>query len=91
MGKVRPEEAVALAKKKGLAAIAIVDHESVEGIQEAVEAGERYGVEVIPGVELMFEEAHREAHIIGHFNDWKNRARLTEIGRAQAARGWRGE
>lgn len=89
MGKVRPEEAVALAKKKGLAAIAIVDHESVEGIQEAVDTGERYGVEVIPGVELMFEEAEKEAHIIGYFVDWRNRALLTEISRSQAARGWR--
>ncbi|MFN4133957.1 MAG: PHP domain-containing protein, partial [Candidatus Hadarchaeales archaeon] len=89
MGKLRPEEAVVLAKKKGLAAIAIVDHESVEGIQEAVDAGERYGIEVIPGVELMFEEAQREAHIIGYFIDWRNRALLTEISRSQAARGWR--
>ncbi len=89
MGRVSPAEAVRLAKEKGLAAIAIVDHESVEAIPEAVEAGERYGVEVIPGVELMYEEGPREAHIIGYFIDWKNRSLLTEISRSQAARAWR--
>jgi hypothetical protein len=89
MGRVSPAEAVRLAKEKGLAAIAIVDHESVEAIPEAIDAGERYGVEVIPGVEIMYEEGPREAHIIGYFIDWKNRALLTEITRSQAARGWR--
>ena len=89
MGRVSPAEAVRIAKEKGLAAIAIVDHESVEAIPEAVEAGEKYGVEVIPGVELMYEEGPREAHIIGYFIDWKNRTLLTEISRSQAARAWR--
>jgi hypothetical protein len=89
MGRVTPAEAVALAKEKGLAAIAIVDHESVEGIPEAVEAGESYGVEVIPGVELMFEEGVREAHIIGYFIDWRDHTLLREISRSQAARAWR--
>lgn len=89
MGRVSPTEAVAMAKKKGLKAIAIVGHETVEGIPEAVEAGASYDVEVIPAVELMFEEGPREAHIIGYFIDWRNRTLLTEISRSQAARGWR--
>jgi hypothetical protein len=89
MGRVTPTEAVALAKKRGVAAIAIVDHESVEGIPEAVEAGESYGVEVIPGIELMYEEGPREAHVIGYFIDWRNPTLLREIARSQAARAWR--
>jgi len=89
MGRVSPTEAVVLAKKKGLAAIAIVDHESVEAIPDAIEAGKEYGVEVIPGVELLYEEGPREAHIIGYFIDWRNRTLLTEISRSQAARAWR--
>jgi hypothetical protein len=89
MGRVTPTEAVALAKERGLAAIAIVDHESVEAIPEAVEAGESYGVEVIPGVELTFEAGPREAHIIGYFIDWRNRILLREIGWSQSTRAWR--
>jgi hypothetical protein len=89
MGRVTPAEAVALAKEKGLAAIAIVDHESVEGIPEAVEAGESHGVEVIPGIELIFEEGPREAHVIGYFIDWRNPTLLREVSRSQAARAWR--
>jgi hypothetical protein len=89
MGRVSPAEAVELAKEKELAAIAIVDHESVEGIPEALEAGEEQGVEVIPGVELMYEEGPREAHIIGYFVDWRKGTLLTEISRSQAARAWR--
>jgi hypothetical protein len=89
MGKVNPAEAVALAKKKKLGAIAIVDHETVEGIADAVEAGPSHGIEVIPGVELMFEEGQREAHIIGYFIDWHNRTLLTELSMAQTARAQR--
>ncbi|MEW6222386.1 MAG: PHP domain-containing protein [Candidatus Hadarchaeota archaeon] len=88
-GRVRPSEAVKLAKEMGLAAIAIVDHDTVEGVPEAVEAGKAYGVEVIPGVEITFEEEGVEAHIIGYFIDWRHPALLSEISRSQVSRAWR--
>jgi hypothetical protein len=72
MGRVAPVEAVMLAKQKGIFGIAIVDHESVDGIPVAQLAGETYEVEVVPGVELTYEDAEREAHLLGYFIDWRN-------------------
>lgn len=71
-GSFTPEEAVASACKLGLEAISITDHDSVEAIGPALEAGEKYGVEVIPGVELSADAARREIHILGYYVDWKD-------------------
>ncbi|BCS88915.1 PHP domain-containing protein [Pseudodesulfovibrio sediminis] len=54
-GTLSPRELVKLAKESGLSAIAITDHDTLQGIPEALEAGEEYGVEVIPGAELSLE------------------------------------
>lgn len=51
-GDDHPSEVVRMAAEKGLAAIAITDHDTLGGIAEAVEAGERLGVEVVPGIEI---------------------------------------
>jgi len=88
-GKVRPAEAVKLAKEKGLSAVAIVDHDTVEGVPEAVEAGHSYNIEVIPSVEIAYEGEGGEAHLIGYFIDWRSQALLSEISRSQVSRAWR--
>ena len=51
-GTLTPAEAVCLARDLGLAAIAITDHDTPAGIPAALEAGERCGVEVVPGIEV---------------------------------------
>ena len=51
-GALSPTEVVSYASKVGLSAISITDHDCVDGISEAIEAGKKYGVEVIPGIEL---------------------------------------
>ncbi len=51
-GSMSPEDVVALAARVGIRALAITDHDSVEGVDRALDAGRRYGVEVIPAVEL---------------------------------------
>lgn len=51
-GALSPEELVARAARRGLTSIAITDHDGLGGIPEALAAGERYGIEVIPGIEL---------------------------------------
>lgn len=67
-GTFTPEQAVAYAAKKGLAAIAVCDHDSALGHTEALAAGEKYGVEVIPGIEIStkFKSA---VHILGYYID----------------------
>lgn len=51
-GTLSPTELIKLASEKGLDAIAITDHDTFQGIPEALEAGKKYNIEVIPGCEL---------------------------------------
>ncbi len=66
-----PEEVVACAKDKGLSAIAICDHDSVDGIEPCMAVGEELDVEIIPSVELTIEKKDAEIHILGYFIDYK--------------------
>lgn len=68
-GSLSPAEVVRRASEKGLSAVAITDHDTTAGVAEAFEAGERYGVEVIPGVELSVEYQGEGIHILGYFID----------------------
>lgn len=70
-GSMTPTEVVEEAKRAGLAAIALTDHDSVDGVREAVEAGERLGVEVIPAIEFSVM-SETETHILGYFIDIEN-------------------
>jgi predicted metal-dependent phosphoesterase TrpH len=54
-GVLRPQEVVELARYKGLSALALTDHDTLEGVEEARAAGERLGVTVVPGVEISLE------------------------------------
>ncbi|MDP2913486.1 MAG: PHP domain-containing protein [Candidatus Omnitrophota bacterium] len=66
-----PEEVVEYAGKEGLAAIAICDHDSTDGIEPSMKAGAALGIEVIPSIELTVERPDTEVHILGYFIDWK--------------------
>ncbi len=68
-GTLTPAEAVCLARDLGLAAIAITDHDTPAGIPAALEAGERCGVEVVPGIEVSVDYEGRGIHILGYFID----------------------
>ncbi len=66
-GTMSPTELVKLAADIGLEAIAITDHDTFQGVPEALEAGRKYGVEVIPGTELSLEspEGAGWIHMVG--------------------------
>ncbi|MBQ1193139.1 MAG: PHP domain-containing protein [Lachnospiraceae bacterium] len=71
-GTLTPREVVFLAKKKGLKAIALTDHDTVEGVWEAVKAGEETGVIVIPGIEISADFNGTDLHILGLNIDYTN-------------------
>jgi 3',5'-nucleoside bisphosphate phosphatase len=71
-GSYAPAEVVRYAKEGGLTALALTDHDTVDGLPEAVAAGERYGVEVIPGVEISAQYPGGTMHILGLFVDYHN-------------------
>lgn len=63
-----PSRIVAMAAEKGLKAIAITDHDSVSGVTEAIDAGNRLGVEVVPAVELSIGyRNYHDVHLLGYF------------------------
>ncbi len=70
-GSMTPAEVVREAKRAGLAAIALSDHDTVDGIEEAVAEGKKIGVEVIPAIEFSVI-SETETHILGYFIDINN-------------------
>jgi 3',5'-nucleoside bisphosphate phosphatase len=68
-GVLSPSEIVRYAKAKGLQAIAITDHDTVDGCEEGLREGERIGFEVIPGIEISAEYSTGSMHILGFFLD----------------------
>lgn len=85
------EEVLRLAKEAGLAAVGIADHDSVDGIGAAFEVNEKYGVEVIPGIELSSEHGETEVHILGYFLDWTDGRFQALLDTIQKVRLWRAE
>lgn len=67
-GTMTPEEVVIHARESGLKAIAITDHDTIDGVNEALSAGLRIGLEVVPGVEIS-ADFPGEMHILGYFID----------------------
>lgn len=65
-GSMSPSELVRHAKAIGLAAIALTDHDTVDGVDEALNEGARLGIEVIPGIEISVK-FKPEMHILGLF------------------------
>jgi len=64
-GALPPAAVVQAAADAGLYAIALTDHDSVEGLPEANEAGARLGVRIVPGVELSTHFEGEELHLLG--------------------------
>ncbi|NKB81693.1 MAG: PHP domain-containing protein [Nitrospirales bacterium] len=69
-GSYPPDHVVALASQAGVTTMAITDHDTVDGLAEAIQAGRQRGIEVIPGIELSSQTAGIETHILGYFFDW---------------------
>lgn len=91
-GSLKPAELVRLAREAGLCAVAVTDHDSVSGVDEALAEAAVCGIEVVPGVEFTTywqpEDSDRpvEIHILGLFVDHKNPWLVDELDRLRAAR-----
>ncbi len=64
-GQYTPSQLVRLAAARGLEALALTDHDTLDGLEEAVEAGAHAGLLVLRGVELGAKE-YRSLHILGY-------------------------
>ncbi len=75
-GSFTPKQVIEFCKHKGIVAVSITDHDSTDGIEEAVKLGTKMCIEVIPGVELSAElkdSAEEEIHILGYFINWEDK------------------
>jgi predicted metal-dependent phosphoesterase TrpH len=85
-GTFTPEELVSRAHQLGFAAIALTDHDTIEGCARAAAAGAAVQMEFIAGAELTAEHADTEVHILGYFLDTQNQTLLEKISVFQAQR-----
>lgn len=68
-GSDSPAKLLELAKTAGCEAISLTDHDTIDGISEALLAADAHGVELIAGVELSCHTSTRNIHILGYFVD----------------------
>jgi predicted metal-dependent phosphoesterase TrpH len=69
-GVLTPTRLVETAAEAGLKIISLCDHDTVAGVAEAISAGDRIGLEVIPGVELSVSfMGLNDIHLLGYFID----------------------
>jgi 3',5'-nucleoside bisphosphate phosphatase len=85
-GTFTPEELVERAHKIGFAAIALTDHDTVEGCDRAAAACAEVNVEFISGTELTAEHDDTEVHILAYFVDTQNKVLLARIAEFQSVR-----
>ncbi|HBE86592.1 MAG TPA: phosphatase [Lachnoclostridium sp.] len=77
-GTFTPSEVVALAVEKGLAAIALTDHDTIDGLSEAQVAASGLPIEIIPRIELSCVYQGEEIHILGIYVDPADREFISE-------------
>lgn len=72
-GHLNPKELLKKASSQGIEVISITDHDSVNAFEVAKNCGDKYGIEVIPGVEISSDIRDSEVHILGYFIDPQNK------------------
>jgi predicted metal-dependent phosphoesterase TrpH len=85
-GTFTPEQLAEEGKRHGLAAMALTDHDTLEGCERMAAACAARGIEFIPGTELTAEFNGSELHLLGYCVDTGNQILLGEIARFQLVR-----
>lgn len=89
-GALEAAEVVERAARAGVELLALSDHDTVSGVTEAVRAGERYGVKVVPAVEISAVDegsaVPRELHILGYGIDYAGPELTAKLGEFLADR-----
>ena len=85
-GTFSPEVLVSHARSRGLTAIALTDHDTMEGCVRTAIACREAAIEFIPGSELTAEQGGEEIHILGYLMDAENPKLLAELAKFQTIR-----
>lgn len=89
-GAFSPTQLVNMAKERGLLGLALTDHDTVAGLEEATAKAAELDIVFIPGVELSAESADRDVHILGYWLDAElllATKRLQKLAEARLRRG----
>lgn len=78
-GTYTPEELVERALRAGLSAIAVVDHDTVNGVGPTRSSAEKNDLEVLAGVEVSAEHNNQEIHILGYLVDYQKKSLLDKL------------
>src|SRR5207245_11169644 len=90
-GAYRPAQVVDLARRSGLAAISLTDHDTLAGLAEAVNAAAGTSTEIVTGVEISAAFRGRELHLLGYFfraDDGPLRSALERLVKERQQRFW---
>jgi predicted metal-dependent phosphoesterase TrpH len=68
-GRMAPRDLVRAAARAGVTVLAVTDHDTADGLDEALAEGPAAGVRVLPGVELSTHAGGMDVHILGYFID----------------------
>ena len=90
-GTFAPARSVQLAAERGLSTIAVTDHDTVNGLPEALDAAREAGIEVVPGVEFSTVYHGEGVHILCYFMDVEDPDLTAELQRLRDDRFRRGE
>lgn len=71
-GLLSPGQIVDCGVEKGLKALSITDHDTIDGIETAIDYAADKDIEVIPGIEFSTEYEGVEVHMLGYYFDYKN-------------------
>lgn len=90
-GSLTPSEVADTAMRMGLSAIALTDHDTVDGIAELFDYTKDKPLDVVPGIELSCYYQNREIHILGFYMDYQNPDLQKELTVLKQAREGRNE
>lgn len=88
-GTETPAQLVAAAAAAGIDVLAITDHDSVAGWDEAAEAAQQHGVGLVRGIEISCAWRHTSIHLLGYLPAADDRPLLQELARARDSRSTR--
>ena len=85
-GSLRPADVLTLAQKAEVSALAITDHDIMDGLPEAMAVGTQLGIEVLPGVEISSFDGKGELHILGYCLNWRDEKLQSRLAVLRASR-----
>ena len=85
-GALQPGQLVQKASERGIQALAITDHDTIDGIHAARTAAISADLDIIPGVELSIQFLGRELHLLGYYFDSEHAALNSFLARYQLLR-----